>query len=168
MKRRTYLLGSASACLLAACAAPPTPPKTPIENTVQGLWHGRMALQVLESAGQAAQSWSASFTLQGSPSAGQLDLFTPLGAQAAQLRWTPGQAELRQGQQVRSSDSLAALLELSLGTALPIDAFFAWLQGQAMDTAGWQADLSQHAQGRISARRLDPLPQAQLKIILQP
>ena len=37
-----------------------------------------------------------------------------------------------------------------------------------VQAAGWQVDVSQHARGRISAQRLHPQPQAQLKIILQP
>lgn len=126
-----------------------------------------MALQTFNQDGSQQDSWSASFTLQGTPAQGQLDIFSPLGAQLALLQWSPAGALLRQGRQQVPSDSLAALIERSLGTALPIDAFFAWLQGRPRDAEGWQADLSQYAQGRIHAQRLQPLPQAQLKIILQ-
>jgi len=127
-----------------------------------------MALQIFNTDGSQQDSWSASFTLQGTPEQGQLDIFSPLGAQLALLQWSPAGALLRQGRQEVSSASLADLVERSLGTDLPIHAFFAWLQGQPHDAEGWQADLAQYAQGRIRAQRLQPLPQAQLKIILQP
>lgn len=127
-----------------------------------------MALQIFNPDGSQQDSWSASFHLQGTPSAGQLDIFSPLGSQLALLQWSPSGALLRQGQQETASASLPELVERSLGTAVPIEAFFAWLQGQPLATQGWQADLGQYPQGRISARRLAPLPQAQLKIILQP
>ncbi len=93
--------------------------------------------------------------------------FQPPGRQLALLHWSPHGAWLRQGSEETASDSLPALIERSLGTAVPIEAFFAWLQGRPLQAQGWHADLGQHAQGRISARRTDPLPQAQLKIILQ-
>ena len=49
--------------LLAGCA---TPPSTPIEiRTEQTAWSGRLSLQVEEQIGQAAQSFSAAFELQG-------------------------------------------------------------------------------------------------------
>lgn len=128
-----------------------------------------MALQTFNNDGSQQDSWSASFTLQGTPEQGQLDIFSPLGAQLALLQWSAAGALLRQGQgqQQASSASLTALIERSLGAALPIEAFFAWLQGQPHAAQGWQADLSQYSQGRIRAQRLQPLPQAQLKIILQ-
>ena len=127
-----------------------------------------MALQIFNPDGSPQDSWSASFQLQGTPSAGQLDIFSPLGSQLALLHWSPDGAWLRQGRKETASDSLPALIERSLGTAVPIEAFFAWLQGHPLQAQGWHADLGQYTQGRISARRTDPLPQAQLKIILQP
>lgn len=48
-----------------------------------------MALQILNPDGSPQDSWSASFQLQGTPSAGQLDIFSPLGSQLALLHWSP-------------------------------------------------------------------------------
>lgn len=113
------------------------------------------------------QSFSASFRLQGSPAQGSLDVFNPFGSQIAQLQWQPGVAWLRQGERTIQSDSLEDLLRQSLGTALPIEALFSWLQGHPASAPGWTADLSRHAQGRITAQRITPPPQATLRVVLQ-
>ncbi len=126
-----------------------------------------MGLQVHDPMAQE-QSFSASFQLQGAPEQGQLDVFNPFGSQIARLQWTPGHAALQQGEHVRHSDSLQELLRLSLGTELPVQALFSWLQGQPMTAQGWQVDLSRHAQGRITAQRISPPPQATLRVVLQP
>lgn len=163
---RRLLLGAALAALLSACTSPPSPDApTPSQS-----WSGRMALQVAAngSTDGTAHAISASFHLQGSPAQGSLDVFTPLGSQVAALTWGAGWAQLQQGQQLRRSESLTDLVRSSLGTDVPIEALFAWLQGHNVQAAGWQVDVSQHARGRISAQRLHPQPPAQLKIILQP
>jgi len=36
-----------------------------------------------------------------------------------------------------------------------------------MTAAGWRADLSQHANGRITARRTEPPPQAELRLVFE-
>lgn len=164
MKRRHLLLGGLAGSFLIGCSSTPDG----IEKAPPGLWGGRMALQIFNTDHTVADSWSASFTLQGDALAGQLDVFSPLGAQLAQLRWQPGQAWLQQGQQQRTSDSLAELVRYSMGTDLPLEAFFAWLQGQETQVSGWTVDLHRYPQGRISAQRHAPLPPVQLKIILQP
>ena len=55
-----------------------------------------------------------------------------------------------------------------LGTDLPVTALFGWLAGQDLLTDGWKVNLAQFGQGKISAQRLSPLPQAQLRLILEP
>lgn len=156
------LIGSAA--LLAGCTTPSRYGPAVAENSP--LWAGRLGLQVHDTDAQE-QSFSASFQLLGTPSAGQLDVFNPLGSQIAQLQWQPGSASLQQGSQLTHSDSLDALVQRSLGTALPIQALFAWLQGQDATVPGWSVDLSRHASGRVTAQRSMPLPQATLRIVLQ-
>lgn len=148
---------------LAGCAQTQHPPGSTHS------WNGRLALQVQEQgAAQAEQSFHAGFELSGSAAQGQLLLTSPLGTSLAQLRWGPGWAELDQGGQLRQSASLDALLLALTGSSLPLAALFDWLQGQATPTPGWQADLSAFAQGRITAQRWQPLPQATLRIIFSP
>jgi outer membrane lipoprotein LolB len=79
--------------------------------------------------------------------------------------WAPDSATLTTGSKVENFDSLAALARSATGTDLPVASLFAWLQGQADETLGWQADLSELAYGRIVARHVEEV-QAELKIIL--
>lgn len=126
-----------------------------------------MGLQVHDPMAQE-QSFSASFHLQGTPEQGSLDVFNPLGSQIAKLQWQPGTALLQQGYRTTQSDSLQELLRQSLGTALPVQALFSWLQGNNASAEGWQVDLSRHNEGRITAQRTSPSPQATLRVVLQP
>lgn len=126
-----------------------------------------MGLQVHDPMAQE-QSFSASFHLQGTPEQGSLDVFNPLGSQIAKLQWQPGTALLQQGDRATQSGSLQDLLRQSLGTALPVQALFSWLQGNNASAEGWQVDLSRHNEGRITAKRTSPSPQATLRVVLQP
>lgn len=114
------------------------------------------------------QSLSAAFELSGNAQAGELTLFTPLGTTAAALSWSPQGSTLRSNTEIRQFDSLGALMQQTLGAELPVDALFAWLAGDAVVVAGWQADLSQRRSGRIGARRDTPLPVAELRLMLEP
>jgi outer membrane lipoprotein LolB len=157
-KRLLAALGLA--LLLGACATP-TRTAPPGENA----WNGRLAVQV---DSDPPQSFSAGFELLGQPLTGELQLNSPLGTTLATVVWSPTGAQLRQGGQVTRRASLDELTTELAGTALPVAALFDWLQGQPTPSNGWQADLSRHEQGRITARRLSPLPSAELRIVFQP
>lgn len=156
--RRLLLLAAVAG--MTGCALPPRAPDT----AGQPYWNGRLGLQV---EGEQSQSFSAGFELRGGPQAGELSLYSPLGATLAQLRWSPGTAELQADGQRRSYASIEALTQEATGTALPLAALFAWLDGRPADVPGWQADLSRIANGRLVARRSMPLPTAELRIVLQ-
>ena len=152
--RRAALLLCALA--LASCATPrPTPSSA--------FWSGRLALQVQSNP---VQQWFANFELQGSAEQGELLLLSPIGTSLAKLSWTPDSARLEQGGRTVQGDSLSQLSERLSGTALPVAALFDWLAGKPADAPGWQADLSGHAQGRLSAQRSQPAPAASLRIVL--
>ena len=155
-------LSTGAVAFLAACAQAP---KTPEADRTQGaFWAGRLALQVESNP---PQSSSAAFELKGHAQSGELSLFTPLGGTLAVLTWAPGSATLRDSNnQVRSFDSLGALVAQATGTEIPVTALFDWLRGTNSPVPGWQADLSRLAEGRITARRSDPLPVAQLRVVL--
>ena len=125
---------------------------------------GRLALTVHT---EPVQSVAAGFDLRGSPDAGSLLLTSPLGNAVARVVWTETDAEWRQGDRVIKKRNLEELTTELGGTALPVAALFAWLNGTALETDGWQADLSRHADGRITARRTHPLPSAELRLVLQ-
>ncbi|MBZ0226351.1 MAG: outer membrane lipoprotein LolB [Comamonas sp.] len=151
-------LAALTATLAAACAPIPQ-----AEQTQEDRWSGRLALQVDDSS---AQSFFAAFQLQGNAERGRLTLFNPLGNILARVTWRPGSALLDDGRNRRTSDSLAALTQELTGSALPITALFAWLHGRDMAASGWQADLSALSAGRIIATRLQPLPTAVLRVVL--
>ena len=152
--------------LLAGCA---TPPSTPIEiRTEQTAWSGRLSLQVEEQIGQAAQSFSAAFELQGDAAQGELTLLNPLGNVLVRLNWTPKHARLQSGDSTQESTSLDTLLGQVTGTALPVHALFDWLRGVQTSASGWQAQLSDVGQGRLEATRHTPTPRATLRIVFEP
>jgi len=147
--------------LATGCASPPR--TTAPADAATGPWSGRLALQVEDSQNQ---SFSAGFELKGSARAGELALFTPIGGTLAVLDWTPDSAVLRSDGKTRNFESVEALVKHATGAAIPVAALFDWLRGINTPVAGWQADLSLLAQGRLRARRLEPTPQADLRVVL--
>ena len=156
--RRAWLAG-ATLLLVAGCAQPPKAAAVAGE----AVWHGRLALTV---EGRPEQSVSAAFQLRGASGAGELTLSNPLGGILAVLAWSPGSATLRTASDLRRFDSLDALAAQATGAPLPVAALFDWLAGRNTAAAGWQADLAQLAEGRLRAQRNDPLPVADLRLVL--
>lgn len=144
---------------LAACA--------PLRRTPghQASYSGRLSLSV---RGQSPQQLSASFDIRGNARLGELLLTSPVGTTLARARWWPEGAELVSGGPPQRFDSMDRMLEQLVGAALPMDAILDWLEGRPTAVAGWQADLSQYAQGRLSARRSQPLPAVELRLLLDP
>jgi len=146
----------------AGCASPPR--TTAPADAATGPWSGRLALQVEDNQ---SQSFSAGFELKGSARAGELALHTPFGGTLAVLAWAPGSATLRANGQTRDFESVDALVAHATGAAIPVAALFDWLRGIDTPVAGWQADLSLLGQGRLRAQRLEPPPQAELRVVLE-
>ena len=145
---------------LAGCATPPRP-ATP--DVAASTWSGRLSLTVDQ---EPPQSFFASFLLKGTPRQGTLDLYSPLGSTVAQVRWSPTEAIAQQGKMAREYPSLDDLIIDLTGANVPVPALFDWLAGRNTSVPGWQPDLSRQPEGRISARRLQPLPTARLQIVL--
>lgn len=162
------LLGASSSAALWLLGCSTRPRTTLSPHPTLHAWSGRLALQVQTPSptDEAAQSFSATFELEGSPEAGSLHLYTPLGSSAARMTWTAGNARLEQGGQTRDSESLQALVRETLGTDIPIPALFAWLQGQQQNVEGWHVDLRRYADGYVTAVRSSPLPHTRLLLIL--
>lgn len=157
--RTPWALLLALTMLVAGCATPPAP------RTADGeAWAGRLSLRVDTDP---VQFVSAGFSLEGSAHRGSLVLTSPVGTAVASAHWTETGAEWRQGNQVVQKATLEELAAELGGTALPVAALFSWLRGEAQEADGWQADLSRHGQGRISARRSTPLPSAELRLIVE-
>jgi len=132
-------------------------------NTAGDTWTGRL---LLKADTEPATQFSAVFELNGSPEHGQLALSTPLGTTLATVHWQTGWAELHGTGSVKRFADLDALTEALTGTHLPVTALFAWLRGNGVNADGWQADLSALDSGRLTAKRLDPQPQAEIRLVL--
>ena len=160
--RRALLPFVFLAMLLAGCAQPP---RTALVNDpANKAWAGRLSLQV---DSEPPQSFSAGFELRGQPERGDLTLISPLGNVLGVVRWAPDQAELDQGNgSPQRYESLDALMTQVTGAAVPVSALFAWLQGDNAQFAGWSADLSRQPDGRITAKRTQPAPAADLRVVL--
>jgi outer membrane lipoprotein LolB len=152
----------AIACVaLASCAAPdksPAPGAAPATS-----WSGRLSVRV---EGDQTQSFFAAFELNGNASSGELRVFSPFGATLARLTWSAGSARLLAQGRDESFASIAELTRSVTGTELPVASLFRWLVGEGAAEGGWAADLSQLAQGKIDAHRLDPQPAVHLRLLL--
>lgn len=124
-----------------------------------------MSLQVEDTS---AQSFTAAFELKGNAQAGELKLFTPFGGTLAMLDWQNGLARLTANGETRTFESMDALIQQATGSIIPVAALFDWLGGNNTAVPGWQADLSRLPDGRLTARRSTPAPQADLRIVLEP
>ena len=135
-------------------------------------YRGRLSLKIDASDAQAlgppqGQFFSAAFELAGDSQIGELTLMSPLGSVLATLNWTATTATLNANGSVRNFESLDALIQHVTGAAIPVASLFSWLGGNAIATAGWQADLSAYSSGRLVARRTAPLPNAELRLVLE-
>ena len=151
--------------LLVGCAQPL---RAPVPTEVSGPvrhWSGRLSLRV---DSEPPEAYSAGFDLNGNATRGALVLTSPLGNALGQVQWEPGKATLQQGDKFFERPDLESLTREMGGATLPVTAMFDWLAGHESPAAGWQVDLGSHQDGRISARRLSPLPAAELKIIFEP
>ena len=148
--------------LIAGCTSPATVKnQKDINNKI---WSGRISLQVQSDA---VQSFSGGFELKGQAENGELTLISPLGNVISILRWSPGEALLDSGhQKIQRFSSIDELMAQATGAVVPIGALFSWLQGKNANVNGWSADLSRYADGRISAKRVQPEPSADLRVVL--
>ena len=155
-----------SIVFIAGCAVPAG--VSTINRSERSVWRGRLAVRVESDQTQSQpQVFAAGFELTGDAQAGELTLYTPLGTTAAALSWSAQTALMRTNGDIRSFVSLDALIQQAVGTEIPVAALFAWLAGDNMSAAGWSADLSQLANGRVTARRTEPAPVTELRLVLE-
>jgi len=157
------VMGGCVALWLSACSTLPPPPVSSVTN---GPVHeGRLFLRVDTQPPSITQ---AEISLQGTPEAGQLTLFGPLGITQGLLRWRPGEAVWTRGEEERRFASLDSLLTQTLGTSLPVPAVFAWIEGRPVSLDGWELLSLPSAQQPLVARRLRPEPTLELRLRLTP
>lgn len=172
MNRRLFLIVSAAFFALffiAGCAIRESASR---QNSLQtSVWYGKLFLRTHADPGNQqalAQTFNASFELQGNAQTGQLRLSTPLGTTAALIEWTPQEARLNLPGETRSFANLDALSQQLLGAVVPVAGFFDWLRGIDRPISGWSVDLSNFEQGKIGAQRQLPPPAAELRLLLEP
>jgi outer membrane lipoprotein LolB len=162
---------------LAGCAATPNLIAVGDGDTLSG----RLAVRVAASPQSLERSVTAGFELQGRPTAGRLNLSTPLGTMLAQARWSPGTVLLVTPQGERSFRSLDDLTREVLGDSIPVAALFDWLNGRPWPGAasaptqpprqpgfvqmGWVINLSRFADASIDAVREQP-PEVTVRVKL--
>jgi outer membrane lipoprotein LolB len=127
-------------------------------------WQGRLALRI---DGPAPQSLQAHFELATGQQRGQLRLSSPLGTTLAEIVWQPGQAQLLENGRIHHAQAPEQLLEHITGQSWPMSAWQAWLQGENQQVPGWELDLTEHAQGKLTARRTAPSPTLQLRLVFE-
>ena len=154
----------ATACLV-ACQSVPMRANDPWrDHPVLHSWQGRLALRI---DGPTLQTLQAHFELTTGQQRGQLRLSTPLGTTLADIVWQPGQAQLTENGRIHHAQTPEQLLEQITGQAWPMAAWQNWLEGDAQLVPGWEVDLAEHAQGKLSARRTDPLPTLTLRLVFE-
>ena len=147
--------------LIAGCASS-TRARGTIEPEISR-WQGRLSLKVHS---EPVQAFSANFDLQGDAQVGSLVFMTPIGSIAARLQSDASGARLQTSGEPQQFETLEALTHHATGAPLPIGSMFAWLHGLEPNTPGWQVDLQNLPNGRLSAQRLPPETPVELKIIL--
>lgn len=159
------VLALAIAGALSGCASPSTSPfSQPMRPDNTAHWEGKLSVKVYSAP---VQSFSANFELQGSPHDGLLVLSSAIGTTLAELHWAPHSAILRTDSENRQFDSIESLAREVTGADIPVDSLFDWLAGQPGRAGHWTADLSDVANGRITAHNGQQRPQAELKIIFE-
>ena len=110
----------------------------------------------------------ASNAMEGTARRASLTLNSPLGTRLARMQWDATSATLEVGDQKRSFESVDAMSTHTLGSALPMQALFAWLQGRPETAPGWEIQTLDMLQGRIRARSVDRTPAVQIDLVLEP
>ena len=161
--RFAFLHGCLFATVFIAGCAVPESVTSRIDPKID-YWTGRISLHVQSDT---EQFFSAGFELSGKPEAGELKLTSPLGNVLGVLRWSPSEAVLDSGSRpLQRFDSVDALMLQATGAAVPLSALFAWLRGDNAQVGGWSADLSRQGEGRIAAKRDQPAPRVDLRVVL--
>jgi outer membrane lipoprotein LolB len=147
--------------LLASCASPQ---RAEIIAGASGHWQGRLAVKVIDPVPKA---FAANFEMQGDAKSGQLTLTSPLGTTLANIEWAADFAQLTTTGSPQRYESMQSLALSALGVDVPITQLFDWFSGNATEVSGWEVDLREFAAGRVTAKRIGPDLQAELKILFE-
>lgn len=149
---------------LTGCASSPPSQVALAQAAAEQFWTGRMSLRI---DSEPPQNFSGSFELSGQAVAGELKLLSPFGQTWAIAAWDGHSARLIKGDENHTYPDTDSLTRELTGTPLPLTTLFDWLQGKDTALAGWTVDLSQYPLGKITAHRLQPLPPAHLRLVIE-
>ena len=168
---------SAALCLFSACSLPVQIAKSPgpSSGNAKDVPTGTQSAAPVYRAGRFAlvidtepqQSFLSSFDLSGGWPNGVLTIYNPLGMQMAKLEWSPQNARLLQGSQVREFENLEKLIFQTTGTKLPAAALVDWLSGKPTPAEGWNVDASEWHLNRLVLERVQPAPRTVLRIAFE-
>ena len=160
-----WLLPVLLSCALAGCGVFPIKSKhTALAQT--GHWEGRLNLKILT---KPPEQFSANFSLQGTPALGELTVYTPIGTTLAEASWDSKGAILSEGSNKRYFVSMDALTQHVTGASLPLQNLMSWLNTDGPALEGWEIRSENQPGGRrLFAKRVSPLPQLQLILLLDP
>lgn len=148
-------------CLLVGCSTATVNGEWPVAHQLRA-WSGR--IQVVNPLANPDRV-TALFELSGSSTTGSILLSTPLGSSLARVRWKPEMAELELPGAVSRYSSLTELFAANAGLYFPVEAVFAWLDGQKPVLEGWDFDVESGAHKRLQARSAHH-PGLQVRIIV--
>jgi len=143
---------------------------------------GRLSVRI---ASEPERGLNAGFELIGTAIEGRLLLSGPLGATAAQARWSRGRAWLAVGGVETTYADLDLLAFVALGERIPMAALFDWLRGRpwpgasadarndglpGFEQLGWQIGLERWPEGWVQAYRPAKLnhPAVTVRVRLEP
>ena len=125
-------------------------------------WSGRLLVRSTD------RKFQTSFDLDGNAKCGSLRLFNPLASTLIFLQWDAHGAVLQNNLQKRYFRTTRALLQKGLGTDLPLEALFDWLNGTPYPAPGWTVNFNRITEGTIKASRHKPKPVISIQIVLDP
>lgn len=128
-------------------------------------WQGKISAKVHSTP---VRVFHADFDLDGSAISGTLALQAPLGIRIADMHWDSGLATLTASGKSQQFESLQSMVFHAIGVDLPVTYIFDWLEGKSTSHPNWQVDLSERANGRITAQKIAPEPKVDLKIFVEP
>jgi outer membrane lipoprotein LolB len=160
---RWSVLCFATLVLLTGCAIKTQKQPSEIDPLLH--WQGKISAKVHSTP---MRVFYADFDLDGSPISGTLALQAPLGIRIADMRWDSDAATLVASGKSQQFESLQSMVFYAVGVDLPVAYIFDWLEGKSTSHPNWQVDLSERANGRITAQKIAPEPKVDLKIFVEP
>jgi outer membrane lipoprotein LolB len=140
LRRGALALAATAAVVLSGCASKPNVPNTSnaatsITTQTSRAYHGRFAVQYNDQNGQPRNAYG-NFDWQETGDTVTLQLRNPLGQTLAIVTSSPSSATLElPNRQPLNADNVSALMQGTLGFALPVEGLRYWLQPSPAPTS---------------------------------